>query len=333
VGPQRLLEGDPPPPPLSDGRARVCVDRVDSLAAVIRSREDFEAFPFTGEVFPSPEDPAALDVFFAATLQQFGFWRKREGRWSEPMVARIAERTRKGSDYLWAAYLRWASVDPAGITPAGQAAVTEKVFSERLADDAGIDPIPASATAAALAASYGDTMQALEWTPALVVAAVAETSRPMGALLVLLDHIGGYREDPLRKKSALLGVILRQRPEAWLPDADGDDAPPIVDYHVQRTCLRTGMVEVLDEELRARIVQRRVLPAGDEEAIRRAAFAAVARLAEESGRSMGAVDWFLFGMRHRCPETATPECDRCPAKPACARRIELFQPVRRTTFY
>jgi len=76
-----------------------------------------------------------------------------------------------------------------------------------------------------------------------------------------------------------------------------------------------------------------VLHADEEEAIRRATFAAVQRLSEVSGRGMGAVDWFLFQMRHRCPEMTAPECAACPALGACAQRVELFQPVLRTTAY
>ncbi len=155
----------------------------------------------------------------------------------------------------------------------------------------------------------------------------------MRSLLRLLDHVGGYREDPLRKKAALLGVIVRQRPEHWLPNAERDDAPPIVDYHVQRTCLRTGIVRVDDTALTGLLQQRAVLAPADEDAVRRATFAAVERLSERSGRDMGTVDWFLFQMRHRCPEMTTPRCDECPALGACAQRTDLFQPVLRTTFY
>jgi hypothetical protein len=48
---------------------------------------------------------------------------------------------------------------------------------------------------------------------------------------------------------------------------------------------------------------------------------------------MAACDFFLFSMRRRCPEMQEPDCAACPADPACAHRKELFQPVRRTTFY
>ena len=48
---------------------------------------------------------------------------------------------------------------------------------------------------------------------------------------------------------------------------------------------------------------------------------------------MGAVDWFFFSARRRCPEMIEPDCPNCPVDPVCAHRKELFQPVRRTSFY
>ena len=89
----------------------------------------------------------------------------------------------------------------------------------------------------------------------------------------------------------------------------------------------------VDDTLRERLAGRFIIEEHDEVAVRRAAFSAVERLSEISGKSMGAVDWFLFQMRHRCPEMTEPECRLCPAAAACARDTDLFQPVRRTTFY
>ena len=102
---------------------------------------------------------------------------------------------------------------------------------------------------------------------------------------------------------------------------------------MQRTSLRTGIVAVTDGVLRERLTQRVVLQADEEAAVRAATFAAVDALATASGRPMGAVDWFLFQMRHRCPEMTAPDCAACPAQPACAQHVELFQPVFRTTAY
>jgi hypothetical protein len=249
------------------------------------------------------------------------------------MIARIDGITRKGSDYLWAQYRREHAADPSSMRPAAQGATTAGAWHAAAVDDDGRDPYPDSDQRVASAVAFGRTLAALELDATRLVAAANSTPRPMRALLRLLDHVGGYREDPLRKKAALLGVILRQRPERLLHDGEDDDAPPIVDYHVQRTSLRTGMVSVVDGPLRSRLERRELLPAPDEAAVRRATFAAVAHLAATSGRPMGAVDWFLFQMRHRCPEMSAPECMQCPAVPVCTRRIQLFQPVLRTTSY
>jgi hypothetical protein len=331
VGPAALL-GPPDPPRPASGPAHVRAPRVAALAAVIAGTEEAFPFPFTGEVFPPAGDPAALVFFFAATAQQYGFWSIVEGRYGAPAYATMGGDRLKGSDYLWEAYRRWAAADPNQLAPGGQARVDDAGYARRMAADGGEAPLPALGLHAASARAYGETMSRLGWTPESVVATAAASPRPLAALLRMLDHVGGYREDPLRKKSALLGIELRQRPEAWLPDSPGDDAPPIVDYHVQRTCLRTGMVDV-GASLRRRLAARRLVEEDQEEAVRRAAYDAVALLAELSGKPMGAVDWFLFQMRHRCPEMTEPRCEDCPALPACEQRIDLFQPVRRTTFY
>ncbi len=303
-----------------------------AVASLIAGLAEVAPFPFTGDVFPAAGDPGALDFFFSATLQQFGFWTRSDGHYHLPTYATVEGERRKGSDYLWAAYLRRGRERPESLTPAGQAAWDGATMSRVMRDDDGSCPLPALDLHAGLAADYGTTLAAAGVAPTDLLDAANRSPRPLAALLRMLDHVGGYREDPLRKKSALLAIILRQRPEHWLADAAEDDSPPIVDYHVQRTCLRTGMVRV-EEPLRTRLAERRVLEPDEEAAVRRAAHQAVARLVEVSGRPMGAVDWFLFQMRHRCPETSEPECAACPAEPACARDTALFQPVLRTTAY
>jgi len=149
----------------------------------------------------------------------------------------------------------------------------------------------------------------------------------------MLDHVGGYKQDPLRKKAVLLGLILQQRPERFLRTEPQEPAPPVIDYHLQRSCLRIGLIDVIDERLRSSLIKRELLTPEDEGAVRRAAYAAIAQVQRLSGRSMGAVDWFFFGARRRCPEMTEPECSQCAVDPVCAHRKELFQPVIRTTFY
>ncbi len=333
IGPAALLRPGTPPSPAADERVRVDVETVDRMAELIADSTELHPFDFTGELFPDVGDPATVEWFAAATLQQFGFWHARDGAWAASMIATIDGVERKGSDYLWAAYRRWGRRVPDATTPLHQASMTLDEWHAVAADDAGNDPFPSPTSCVALANAYGRTLGSLGPTASELVDAAAGTARPLRSLLSLLDHIGGYREDPLRKKSALLGVILRQRPEHALLGAPDDDAPPIVDYHVQRTCLRTGLVIVDDPELERTLRSRHLLTPAEEDVVRRATFEAVGELVERSGSDMGTVDYLLFQMRHRCPEAFPPHCAACPADPACQHRTELFQPILRTTAY
>ena len=333
VGPEALLRPPPPPPPPVDPRARVDRRRVAGLAPVVRRLDELKPYPFVGPHLPSSGDQGALDFFFAATAQQFGFWETAADRYARPMIARLDGHELKGSDYLWACYLRWLGEAPGELTPEGQAGLDLETLARRLRDDRGEVPLPALQARLRLANQQGRDLLALGSAPAAILDRANRARRPLAALLDQLDHVGGYKEDPLRKKSALLALILRQRPEGFLRRVEGDAVPPIVDYHVQRSCLRTGIVRLEDGDLRRRLEGRRLLNADDEWAVRRASYDAMLALEAASGRPMEVVDQLFFLNRTHCPEMTEPDCPACPLEPACARAKALFQPVRRTTFY
>ena len=180
---------------------------------------------------------------------------------------------------------------------------------------------------------YGRTMLELGWRPQDMLERASRSAQPLKSFLAMLDHVGGYREDPLRKKSALLAMILNNRPEEYFVFGDSESLPPIIDYHWMRSCLRMGLIDVADDVLRFRLVRRSVLTASDERCVRAAAYSAVDQLARLSGRSMATVDRYFFFSRERCPEMTPPDCGSCNADPVCAHRKEMFQPVIRTDFY
>lgn len=331
VGPAALWDEGPLPPPASDPRVAVDARQVERVAALVAALPEVQPFDFTGPDFPPAGHLAALDYFFTATLQQFSFWRLAGDHYDGPLLAPLEGQTRKGSDYLWRAWLRPLEHDPAFYSPQRQAALTGPQLANLLRDDNGLQPMPAADLHLAAAHRYGADMAALGWTPASLTPRVAQSPRPLAALLTALDHVGGYKEDPLRKKSALLALILQQRPERWLQHDEA--VPPVIDYHLMRSCLRIGLIDVSDAGLQRALTERRRLEPADEWAVRWAAFQAVDLLVARSGRSMGAVDWFFFNARRRCPEMSEPECSRCAVDPVCAHRKALFQPVLRTTFY
>lgn len=332
IGPAALLRSSPAPQPSSDERVVVNVERTGKIAALIAGLPDVTPFAFTGPDLPQADHPATLDYFFASTLQQFGFWTSNERSYERPLLATIAGEERKGAFYLFRAYLRWLENDPEMLTPARQAALTKAELQAVLRADNGSDPMPALDLHLSMANRYGRDMLALEMTPQTMLQRANASFAPLHTLVSLLDHVGGYKEDPLRKKAVLLAIILQQRPEAFLT-TDENEVPPVVDYHVMRSCLRTGLIDVEDEALAAKLMERQLLSEDEEWAVRAAAHDAIEQVVVKSGKSMGAVDWFFFQARKRCPEMSEPRCDVCAVDPACAHRKELFQPVRRTSFY
>ncbi|MBP7687431.1 MAG: hypothetical protein KA765_05975 [Thermoflexales bacterium] len=350
IGPARLL-ADAPAYTL-DPRVKVDHAQVQRLANLIQHLPQVQAFDFTGEFFPPVNDPNALDLFFAVTLQQFSFWElnRKDTKnakpssldlatfapsrfYAQPMIATLDGRSLKGSDYLFAAYLRAWQRDPSSMSPAAQATLTAAQLDAMLRADDGTNPMPACELHLQQANAYGGDMQALGYTPRVIVEIANRAAEPRTAFLSLLDHVGGYKEDSLRKKTMLLALILEQRPEQFLRAASGEAEPPVIDYHLMRSCLRTGLIEITDDDLRQRIIAREVITPADEWAVRYAAYRAIEAVQQQSGRSMGAVDWFFFNARRRCPEMTAPNCAACAIDAVCAHRVELFQPVLRTTFY
>jgi hypothetical protein len=115
----------------------------------------------------------------------------------------------------------------------------------------------------------------LRKTPQSILACARQSETPLKTFIQELDKIGGYKEDPLRKKSNLLALVLNQRPEKFLDFAEGEAVPPVIDYHTMRGCLRMGLVDILDEALRVKIENREIISEAEEWAIRYASYLAV----------------------------------------------------------
>ena len=333
VGPKALLVDTPAPLPPPSPKITLASAQIESVSSLVATLPEVADHDFASPDHPPVGDPAALDFFFASTLQQFGFWTTKDEHYQEPLIAPIQGQMRKGSTYLSQIYRRAMRENPAFLTVNGQATVTEAQFAELYQDDNGQDVMPAIELHWQLANRYGQDMQALGYTPLSLVEEAQGGKRPLQTFLSLLDKIGGYKEDPLRKKSMLLALILNQRPEKFLTFGPDEIPPPVIDYHLMRSCLRVGLIEIQDEALATAIAARKVISSEDEQIVRRAAYEAIEQIATLSGKSMGAVDYFFFGARRRCPEMTEPECANCALDPICAKHKELFQPVYRTTFY
>ena len=334
IGPTALLFDENPPDIPLDTRVRFDVKQIERIASVIRAIPEAEAFNFVSDYYPPVGHPAALDYFFVQTLQQFSFWATEDGRYAYPLIGTIDGNHCKGSTYLSQAYLRPLEGDTEFYTPQRQANSTREETLALFRADDGTDLMPAISLHLAMAQAYGKDMLAMGLTPDAIVERSNLSTQPLETFLSIMDHVGGYKEDPFRKKANLLAMILAERPENFLKLNPHEEIQPVIDYHAMRFCLRTGLVEIIDPELRAKNAARSLVSVEDEWAIRYACYLAVQRLQQVSGLSMGAVDNITFGYnRAHCPEMTEPLCAQCAIDPACAHRKDLFQPVIRTTFY
>ncbi len=334
VGPAALLTEDPAPNAPLDGRVRVADGQVQHVGQTISRFAEMSHYPFTGPAYPPTGHPKTVDYFFAATLQQFSFWSVRDNRYDQPLIARIGGVERKGSDYLWYAITHQLKKDAEFCSPERQANLGREDLLAVFRSDEGEDPMPALDLHLEQAHQYGRDMIALHLTPQVVLREALASPHPLQTFLLILDHVGGYKEDPLRKKSLLLALILKDRPEMFLPLGDDGKIAPIIDYHAMRSCLRIGLIDVLDRELKEKLINQQIVSAAEEWAVRYPAYLACEQLVSLSGCSPSTLNNYLFtNARKRCLEMTEPECPSCQLDPVCAHRKEFFQPVLRTSFY
>ncbi len=316
---------------------RVDFEQVRRFAELLPALGDVNPFDFCAggktELFPAPGAPGALEFFFLNAAHQFGFWTESGGRYDRPMIATVGGKARKGSDYLFYCFQRALDRDADCYTPERLDALSDDELDALFRDDTGRNPLPMWPEHLRIIRAYARWFIDESTSPRAVVEESNAAPRPLAAFLERAGQVPGYREDPLQKKLMLLAVILENRPEHFLRVTDPESGVPIIDYHLQRSALRTGLVVIDDPVLRGKNVNReRVMPT-EEARIRQATYEAIEQLVAQSGLSVAAVDYFFFTNRTRCPEMSAPQCAVCPVQPICAQSTELFQPVFRTEAY
>lgn len=311
--------------------------QVEVFARYLAESVDVAPFDFCslseGFIYPERGRAGVLDCFFFSCGHQFGFWTLQGNRWEAPMIAPLDGKQLKGSDFMFRAVTRAWQRDPEAFLPSVLARRTDEGLDAMFHSDEGVNPLPMWEEHLGLIRGYAEWFLQRGLTPEDVVQAAAGTSKPLQALLAVCREIPSYAEDPMQKKAMLLAITLENRPEKFLPVRDPESAVPIIDYHLQRSALRTGLVRVTDEGLRQKLLGRELLREEEEGAVREATYEAIALLMKRSGLSAAAVDWFFFQNRTRCPEMTEPDCPACPVEAICARETKLFQPVWRTTAY
>jgi len=157
-GPTVLLVDQPPPGIPLDDRVEINQDQVVRVGNAIKTIPEAAPFNFVGDHYPPINHPAALEFFFAQTLQQFSFWEDRNGRYHKPLIASIDGQHCKGSTYLSFAFMRPVDNDPAFYTPEVQSKLTKSEMVDLFKADDVSDPMPALDLHLRQAQAYGEDM-------------------------------------------------------------------------------------------------------------------------------------------------------------------------------
>ncbi|OGC45127.1 hypothetical protein A2V49_04725 [candidate division WWE3 bacterium RBG_19FT_COMBO_34_6] len=316
--------------------AKIDKERLYNIANVIAKRPSLKPFDFAEGEYPSIDNNIyhVLHYFFFWVLMEWGFWYLKGNKYEQPLYGSLDGKKLKGDNLLTALLSKKFLSDPYFFNLEHQTFMSWDTFVEMFSDDNG--PV----TNLASLKRY-NMMNAMSlWflnhnTPEQLLSEVNRRSRPLKEFRKVTKKIPGFDKDPLEKRSLLLAMVLNNRPEKFLRISDGEELPAIVDYHLMRMVLRTGIV--LPNSLERYFLERRLLIPNVMiffgEGIRRKTYDAVNLLPSLSDRDMSTIDYALWEGRRYCPEMQKPDCAECIFDSVCAKEVDLFQPVYITDFF
>lgn len=312
--------------------AKVNMEMVEKVAQKLKTMPiSGTALMFTESgQFPAVGDPRVLDYFFAGTMHDYGFFVGDKAGYVEPLYGEVEGARLKGSDLLWTLAIKvYRENGSQFFVPKNLAVLDFESFCQWLPEKYMFQDL---LTRWKMSTNYGLYCICCSVDPATVVSIANHSTQPLRNFLNLTSTLPGYDQDVLLKKNILLAMILANRPEKFLKIGSDEKWPPIVDYHLMRVAERLGIVDLDPQEFG--MLSKRVWVSKETEVgVRRATYDAVSVLIELSGKPMREIDFLLWSARRYCPEMSAPDCPKCVFNDICAKRVELFQPVFRTTNY
>lgn len=285
------------------------------------------------DMYPTKGHSEAINFFFFICLHQFGFWYGDDSGYVKPLIGLMGGKTSKGSDLLWRASLKALNSDIGVFQPKRLSTIEpEELLAKVFTDDNGPIPFPDIEERFKITRMYGRWFVENKTTPSDIIRKAREQAEPLKYFLAVVRQINGFNEDLLEKKNLLLSMTMANRPERFLFIKDAHNWSPITDYHLMRTALRLGLVDLSESENEVNR-SRRWVTSKSEKTIRSTVHSAIEQMIHESGRTMSFVDEKMWSARKYCPEMTDPNCQKCIFKDVCKKRTELFQPVFRTTAY
>ncbi|MBE0639441.1 MAG: hypothetical protein IH598_13070 [Bacteroidales bacterium] len=124
--------------------------------------------------------------------------------------------------------------------------------------------------------------------------------------------------DPLQKKSTFLIKLLMDADLIQMNDPE--NFIPIMDYHMQRVLMRTGCVEITDQALRRKLIERK--PLSTDEPIRSYCIQAFKLIAKLSGHPVTRMNDYFWSLGRSCCNNSTLCHDhQCEKEPCTLSQI------------
>ena len=283
-----------------------------------------------------------VSYFFFWCAQQFCFWYSIGEKYVTPMYAVKNGKKRKGSAFLDPCLISIYSKNPRWFRAENQKTITKSELEQKLSDDNGICPLPLMDERLSICLDSAKKLDKFKGSVLnLLKAASGYLIRDGKGLLEILEGFSGYRDSPFYKKSLLFVATMVNRPEKFFKIKDEGNMHAIIDYHLQRLALRTGAIEVIDQNLKRKLENRLYVTEYEEFDVRKAtldAFDIICKEAKKREKDPFEVDYYAWRARTYCPEMKEPDCDKCLIKDPCKGSRypsykRLFQPVFVTTKY
>ena len=128
----------------------------------------------------------------------------------------------------------------------------------------------------------------------------------------LLKDFEAY-SDPLRKKSTVFIQLAVNANLLQLKDLESIE--PVMDYHMQRLLLRTGCIEVVDEELKKSLQNKEQIPSDED--VRKASVEAIRFMGKIANKDFFEMDEILWSLGRSCCKEKTLCTDKTCNKNPC----------------
>jgi hypothetical protein len=256
-------------------------------------------------------------------------------RGKPPLEGIVGERRLRGWDYLSAKLETAARANPEMLSPDTWSRVSSHDLLELFHDEKLGDRLTDPEGRSLLVRDLGGRMQqcSWEWADEFYRAAEGRIATGRRNLVEVLGQFRAY-EDPVRKKTFFY-LALMQNAGLWsYRDPEKLGAP--VDYHEVRGHLRLGTVQIVDPELRLKLLQGEEVTAEQDISIRRAVFEALMLVSELSGlRNPNQLHYLFWNVFRSCCTRESPHCASCPPTCSLPERyvpLALFPGGRRCPF-